>query len=481
MKKILKDWTPERLSRQVGQIGSQLDDWWHLSLDRTVRLAVTGLNQSGKTVFTTTLIHHLLHALQGSNLPALKVADEERLLGTRIMPQPDLDIPTFSYERYIRALLAHKPTWPVPTESLSEIRLAIRFRPAGMLSRKLSTSATLYLDIIDYPGEWLLDLPMLKHSFDSWSAFTLKLCEEEPRRTLAARWLDHLTHHLNPSDPANDEVVRQVAELYTDFLLACKKPQVGLTFLQPGRFTIPGDLKGAPLLTFCPLPPPGADGVKAGSIREAMVKRFESYQKLVAEGFLKRHFSRFDRQIVLLDLLGALNRGPTAFADMHTSLEAILENFKRGPSSLLTRLFSPRIDRLLFAATKADYVAANQHQNMERLLRRLVARSANDAAFLGVEIQSQAMAALRCTRTVQRDHNGRRLSFVQGTPKGRERETLLFPGEIPDALPEADEWGAHRFHFMEFEPRRPPDAEGPTPPHIRLDQALEFLLGDKLQ
>ncbi|MBF0190505.1 MAG: YcjX family protein [Magnetococcales bacterium] len=475
-----KDWNPERLTRHVSQAGSQLDDWLHLTLDRTVRLAVTGLNQSGKTVFTTTLIHHLLHALQGSNLPGLKAAEENRLLGTRIMMQPDLDIPAFPYERHIRTLLANKPAWPMPTEALSEIRLAIRFRPAGLLSGRLSTSSTLYLDVIDYPGEWLLDLPMLKHSFDSWSELTLKLCEEEPRRTLSGRWRDHLAS-LNPAEPASEEIMRGAAESYTEFLMACKHPKVGLSFLQPGRFTIPGDLKGAPLLTFCPLPPPGPEGSPAGSIRDAMARRFDSYLRLVAEGFLKRHFSRFDRQIVLLDLLGALNRGPTAFADMHTSLEAILENFRHGPSSLLSRLFSPRIDRLLFAATKADYVAANQHHNMERLLRRLVARSANDASFLGVEIQSQSLASLRCTRTVVRDHNGRRLSFVQGTPKGREKETLLFPGEIPETVPDAEEWDTHRFHFMEFEPRRPPDAESPTPPHIRMDQALEFLLGDKLR
>ncbi|MBF0214392.1 MAG: YcjX family protein [Magnetococcales bacterium] len=480
MKNLFKDWPTDRLTRHVNQMGSQLDDWLHLTMDRTVRLAVTGLNQSGKTVFTTTLIHHLLHALEGSNLPGLKVADENRLLGTRIMLQPDLDIPAFPYERHIRTLLSNKPAWPVPTEALSEIRLAIRFRPAGVLSSRLATSSTLYLDIIDYPGEWLLDLPMLKHSFESWSEQTLKLCEEEPRLSLSARWRAQLAE-LNPATPANEEEIRRISESYTDFLMACKNPKVGLSFLQPGRFTIPGDLKGAPLLTFCPLPKAGASGIPSGSLHEAMARRFDSYQKLVAEGFLKRHFSRFDRQIVLLDLLGALNRGPNAFADMHTSLEAILENFRHGPSSLLTRLFSPRIDRLLFAATKADYVAANQHHNLERLLRRLVARSANDASFLGVEIQSQALSSMRCTRTVVREHNGRRLSFVQGTPKGRDRETLLFPGEIPEILPEPEEWSAQRFHFMEFEPRRPPDAPGPTAPHIRMDQALEFLLGDKLR
>jgi len=31
----------------------------------------------------------------------------------------------------------------------------------------------LYLDIIDYPGEWLLDLPLLNKSYAQWSQQTL--------------------------------------------------------------------------------------------------------------------------------------------------------------------------------------------------------------------------------------------------------------------------------------------------------------------
>ncbi|MBF0126736.1 MAG: YcjX family protein [Magnetococcales bacterium] len=473
----MKNWSPDGLLQEFGK---RVDEWVHLTMDRTVRLAVTGLNQSGKTVFTTALVHHLLHALHGSNLPLFQVTAENRLQGTRIMLQPDMDVPTFQYDQYIRALLGNKPLWPTPTDALSEIRLAIRFRPSGLLSKRISPSSTLYLDVIDYPGEWLLDLPLLPLSFDEWSAQTFLLCTDEPRKSLSQPWREYLAT-IQLSHPAQDDILRQASETYTQFLMACKQKEAGLSFLQPGRFTIPGDLKGAPLLTFSPLPPPGADGVVVGSLREEMGKRFDSYKKHVVETFFNRHFAKFDRQIVLLDILNALNRGPGAFADMQNALESILESFRYGPSNLITRLFHPRIDKLLFVATKADFVAANQHHNMERLLRRLVARPANDASFLGVEIKTQALSSFRCTRTVVREHDGRRLSFVQGTPKGRNQEALLFPGEIPENVPDAGEWDANRFNFMEFEPRRPQDAEGSTPPHIRLDQALEFLLGDKLR
>lgn len=42
---------------------------------------------------------------------------------------------------------------------MSEIRLALRFRSRDSLLRHFKETSTLYLEIVDYPGEWLLDLP----------------------------------------------------------------------------------------------------------------------------------------------------------------------------------------------------------------------------------------------------------------------------------------------------------------------------------
>ena len=43
-----------------GELQRGLEDLAGLALDRTLRLAVTGLRQGGKTVFVTALVHHLL-------------------------------------------------------------------------------------------------------------------------------------------------------------------------------------------------------------------------------------------------------------------------------------------------------------------------------------------------------------------------------------------------------------------------------------
>jgi uncharacterized protein len=337
--------------------------------------------------------------------------------------------------------------------------------------------STLYLDIIDYPGEWLLDLTLLDKPFADWSRLVLGLCEYEPRASFAKEWLDFI-NDLDLFQSAEESVMQQAAALYTTFLERCKV--AGFTLLQPGRFIMPGDLKGSPLLGFCPLPwlvtPP------PNSFYAMMLQRYEAYKERVVKRFYREQFAHFDRQIVLVDLFRILNQGYERFHDMRETLALLVESFSYGRSGLIHRLFRPRIDRVLFAATKADHVAANQHHNLRLLLEQLVTEAAKEVRFSGVSMETTAVASVKATETVVTDHEGGKLSCVRGVPADREREVLLFPGEIPETIPTAADWTEDRFRFLSF---RPPSsvselATSRTLPHIRLDQALEFLLGDKL-
>ncbi|MBF0358191.1 MAG: YcjX family protein [Magnetococcales bacterium] len=455
-----------------------VDNITHLAMDRRIRLAVTGLSQSGKTAFITSLIHQLLHGLSAGNLPFFSVVAENRFLGSKTMLQPNMEIPAFQYDKFISSLTGEKPEFPRATDGLSEIRLAIRFQPGSFISRQLSKTATLYLDIVDYPGEWLLDLPLLNMTFKEWSEQLLNFCSEEPRTALAAEWLKYL-QNIDSSRVADEETMRQASQLFTKFLHDCRTKKTGLSYLQPGRFLIPGDLKDAPILTFCPLAS-SSNSPPKGSVYEVMEQRFESYKERVVKKFYRDHFSKFDRQIVLVDLQKALNHGPGSFGDMQSALQGILNSFTYGNSNLLTRLFQPKIDKLLFVATKADHVAANQHPNLERLLNRMVVRPVNDAVFQGVEVKTLAISSVVCTQTVVREHHGRRLSFVKGVPKGQSEEVLLFPGEIPETVPSLTDWEENRFNFLDFQPQLATSGSGGSVPHLRMDQAIEFLLGDKL-
>src|SRR5882672_12855242 len=156
----------------------------------TIRLGVTGLSGAGKTVFITALVHQLLHA---GRLPVFEAQSGGRIARARLEPQPDDSVPRFDYEAHLHALTQER-RWPESTTRISELRLAIDYQSGKRGAR----NRALFLDIVDYPGEWLLDLPLLATSYARWSADTLKLSRTGPRAQLAARW----HRHLATLDPA---------------------------------------------------------------------------------------------------------------------------------------------------------------------------------------------------------------------------------------------------------------------------------------
>lgn len=182
---------------------------------------------------------------------------------------------------------------------MSEIRLALRYRSNDSLLRHFKDTSTLYLEIVDYPGEWLLDLPMLAQDYLSWSRQMTGLLQGQ-RAEWSARWRQ-LCAGLDPLAPADEARLADIAAAWTDYLHACKRE--GLHFIQPGRFVLPGEMAGAPALQFFPWPDVDAVGEaklaqadkhsNAGMLRE----RYKYYCERVVKGFYKEHFLRFDRRL----------------------------------------------------------------------------------------------------------------------------------------------------------------------------------------
>ena len=440
--------------------------------DRHIRLAVTGLSRAGKTVFTTSLIHflrHLRHEAHGSLLGI------ESVEGVEVQGSPSLDAPLFPYQTVIDKLGGIRPQWPESTRSVSEIRLAIRYRPRQTLLRR--GERTLYVDVVDYPGEWLLDLPLLGASFADWSRATLALCDAEPRRSRARPWLAFVAA-LDPAAGADAAVLREGARLYREFLQACRSEPPVLQLLQPGRFLMPGDLDGAPMLELFPLAPPDAGNATPAALWAELERRFEAYKQHVVRQFYERHFSRFDRQIVLVDLLSVLEDGPAAYEDTRRAVAAILEHFQYGHGAWWTRLFSPRIDRLLFAVTKADRVSRSQSPLLRELLARMFSEPENDIAFKGVAVKTLAVSALCCTQDVRCSVEGRPLSCVRGIPEGQEAERVVFPGQVPAEPPPPADWPDYA--FMAFRPPRLADVHSAALPQLKMFEVVRFLLEDRL-
>jgi predicted YcjX-like family ATPase len=224
-------------------------------------------------------------------------------------------------------------------------------------------------------------------------------------------------------------------------------------------------------------------------------RRYEAYKDIVVRPFFRDHFARLDRQIVLVDTLRALNTGPEAVHDLETALTSVLSCFRQGDNNPLTRLVARRIDRILFAATKADHLHHTSHDRLEAILNRLVANAARRAKFAGAETRSLALAAIRATREGTIEEKGETLNVIIGTPMAGEKlgkttydgktEIALFPGDLPESPDSVfDESGAVSLNFLRFVPpqKLERNAEGAVMlPHIRLDRAIDFLIGDWLK
>ena len=460
MKHSLRRW-----GDQFAELGNRLRD-------RHVRLAVTGLSRAGKTVFTASLIHflrHLRHEAQGALLGI------ESVEGVEVQGSPSLDAPLFPYDPVINRLGGIDPQWPEGTRSVSEIRVAIRFRPRQTLLTR--GERTLYVDIVDYPGEWLLDLPLLDVTFDDWSREMLALCGAEPRRSRGREWLAFV-EGLDPRRSADPSLLREGTRLYREFLRACRSQAPALQLLQPGRFLMPGDLDGAPMLEFFPLPPAAPGTGEPSPLWAELERRFEAYKEHVVRQFYERHFVRFDRQIVLVDLLSVLEDGPAAYEDTRRAVAAILEHFQYGQGAWWTRLFSPRIDRLLFAVTKADRVSRSQSPLLRELLARMFSEPENDIAFKGVAVKTLAVSALCCTQDVRCTVEGRPLTCVRGIPEGQDEQRVVFPGQVPAEPPLPSDWPDYA--FMDFRPPRLPDVHCAALPQLKMFEVVRFLLEDRL-
>lgn len=444
--------------------------------ETTIRLGVTGLARSGKTVFVTSLVANLLD--QG-RMPHLLAASEGRIAAAYLQPQPDDTVPRFDYETHMGALTGHPPSWPDSTRAVSELRVSLKVKPNGLLAG-LQGPRTVHLDIIDYPGEWLLDLGLLDQSYDDWSASVLACIEH---RNSAAAFRTALAP-VDGVDKLDEVQAKTLAAAFTDYLHAART--AGYYDYTPGRFLLPGDLAGSPVLTFAPLPPGEAP---RRSLRREMARRYEAYKARVVRPFFRDHFARIDRQIVLVDALGAIHNGPAAVEDMRAAMSDILSAFRPGRNAFLSQIFrGKRVEKILFAATKADHLHHSQHTRLTAIMEALTREARDRARFAGADTQALALAALRATTEETMQHDGNALDVVRGTLLDTGKQAAFYPGALPEdpahilspAAQGARDWLDGDYKVMRFAPAPLTLRPGDGPPHIRLDRAAQFLFGDKL-
>jgi uncharacterized protein len=438
-----------------------------LPVRRSLRIGVTGLARAGKTALLTSVAANLLAMGAGLPvLPALAARLAGRSFRVGIAPAGASDLPRFDTASALAALARDPPAWPDRTQTISMLELDLEIGRPGLLAAM--PPQRVRLELLDYPGEWLLDLPLLGLGFAAWSANVLRRLEKRHEATDFMAFISAL-----PAREPADEALARIGTLHYRALLRELRDKAGLSLLQPGRFLMPPVGRAPPWMEFFPFVGEGALG---GLLRH----RYDAYVQAVRAQLVAPAFGKVNRLVVLADLLSSLHAGEAAFADATAALAEVAEALSwKGPSLLpdwLSSILGLGITRVAFVASKADHVADRQRGNLAALAAALTPVPARS----GLRTASFAVAAVRCTEDVVWTLDGHPVSAVRGRVAGAERAGRSWPGEVPHTPPGPEFWSHPFLALPDFEPMRLPLAGRGGVAHLNLDALLAFLLEDVL-
>ena len=104
-----------------------------------------------------------------------------------------------------------------------------------------------------------------------------------------------------------------------------------------------------------------------------------------------------------------------------------------------------------------------------------------EARGRNADIDVTTIASVSSTVQGTQDIDGRRVQVVIGREVGSPKQAKFFAGQVPIRPPKPAEWGTPFLNIPVFEPPAIDSAPVDGIPHINLDVALEFLIGDKLR
>ena len=360
---------------------------------KTLRVAVLGAKNAGKTTFTASLCQLLRNPQDGMfNGWTPEVGNQ-------------LD-PVRPFKRFPLAETLSKwseDDWSDETVDVSQLRLPVSFHREAKRTKRFE------LQILDIPGERVADFGMFGRDYGKWSDFVedhangllgrirpLEVYFEEAK-TIVGDWAEKSAGTAS-KDERKILFVDLVAKLVEAYKNALKELDGEYsTFLSPSVVRL--DEKGTrpdwgacPVgldekRQFVPLPREVRTKENRKPLR-AFEKAYDDYVATIVSPVVK-WLASADQAIYLVDVLSLLNDGCDAYATQKAMGDAALSVFSRRAGTAFGRawnwLFHSRIAGIQLLATQADRVPdlgvnekdqqTNPHGNMKKLLREIHGRA----------------------------------------------------------------------------------------------------------
>ena len=448
--------TPAKQARTLGA-----NQWQRWFLQSEHRFTITGLSRSGKSMLFTSLMTVLKYRSeeQYQCLPLLRYLPME--LVDQMWLEPLNDLPMFPVEQHIEDLAAGQ--WPPATESVAGFKLIVRLRQAHQLKRYLLPYTDVVFEFIDYPGEWLTDLPMLGKTYTQWSDSAWAQQMNAPQQRYAKSWHD-CVNAFDFEQPPTSENVQQLVNAYRRYLQEAKSK--GISMLQPGSFLIPGSGFDFTQQGFTPLPSRISSDV-ASPWTQCFTQHFEAFKHQWLDKLKKDTFRQTDKQIILVDLFEGLNHSRSHLYQLRETLSHLADTFVYGNENWFKRhvLQQQGIAKVAFVATKADLVPVGQRDALLSLLKD-VTRGAT-ARFKDGEVQFEHFLVSAIQATDEGSHDNA-LRYMNDEGRYMEADFEALPPDLK-SMPEDE-------HYPVLPAAVPPDYLARMLNGKGLDRLLQFLL-----
>jgi len=428
----------------------------------THRFTITGLSRSGKSMLFTSLMTMLKSRSEEGYacLPLLRYLPPSQVEHMRV--EPIEGYKPFPLNENINELA--KGNWPAATEEAYGFKLIVRLAQTNSIKRHLLPHTDVVFEFIDYPGEWITDIPMLGKSYVQWSDSAWAQLSSGPQQFFADNWKERV-NTFDFEQPPTQERISQLVEDYRQYLMLAKSN--GISLLQPGSFLLESSNFNWRENGFTPLPSSITSDVSHPWF-EVFNRHFCAFQQDWLVPLKQSVFRETDKQIILVDLFEGLNHSRQHLYQLKETLSHLADTFVYGQAGWFTRniMRKPQIGKVAFVATKADLVPASQRDNLLSLLQQV----------------SEGARARFVDKPIEFDHF--LVSAIQVTDEGKQPNSLRYQDSelgyveaqfepIPATLKEMEADA----HFPSLNTHVPRDYMARILSGRGLDRLLQFLLG----
>ncbi len=428
----------------------------------THRFTITGLSRSGKSMLFTSLVTMLKSRSEEGYacLPLLRYLPPSQVLDIRI--EPIEGYKPFPQAENLAAL--EQGQWPAATEEAFGFKLIVRLKQTASIKRHVLPHTDIVFEFIDYPGEWITDIPMLSKTYAQWSDSAWAQLSGGPQQHFAHDW-KQVVNSFDFEQPPTPERIQHLVHAYRQYLIEAKRQ--GISLLQPGSFLLDSSDFDWQSFGFTPLPSSITSDVSHPWYK-AFEQHFGAFQDKWLAPLKQSIFKETDKQIILVDLFEGLNHSRQHLYQLKETLSHLADTFVYGQSGWFSRnvLKKEQIGKVAFVATKADLIPVSQRENLLSLLTQITEGARARFTDKPIEFEHFLVSAIEVT-----DKGSTPQAIRYKNADGAYVESTFEP--VPGALKEMEE-GAH---FPVPNAKVPADFKARILAGKGLDRLLQFLLG----